>query len=58
LASTSWWQDADGYVALAASRRMWLSPQVQRRIEASRSLLFEDAAPIRALEEFLLARVR
>jgi len=53
-------QDEDGYVALAArlARDAAYRAQVRRRIEANRGLLFEDAAPVRALEEFLLARAR
>jgi len=53
-------RDEDGYVALATrlARDAAYRALVQRRIEASRSVLFEDAAPVRALEEFLLARVR
>jgi len=53
-------QDADGYVALAATlaRDADYRAQVRRRIEANRGLLFEDAAPVRALAQFLLARVR
>ena len=53
-------QDEDGYVALAArlGRDAAYRAHLRRRIEASRGLLFADAAPIRALEELLLARTR
>jgi predicted O-linked N-acetylglucosamine transferase (SPINDLY family) len=52
-------QDEDAYVALAArlGRDAAYRAQVRRRIEARRHVLYEDVAPIRALEEFLARAV-
>jgi predicted O-linked N-acetylglucosamine transferase (SPINDLY family) len=51
-------QDEDQYVALAARlvRDRDYREEMRRRIEANRHLLFEDVAPVRALEDFLAAR--
>lgn len=49
--------DTDAYVALAvrlAQDRAYRA-EISRRIAAGRHVLYEDAAPIRALEDFLLA---
>lgn len=49
--------DEEAYIALAV--RLAQDPEyratIRRRIEAGREVLYEDAAPIRALEDFLLA---
>jgi predicted O-linked N-acetylglucosamine transferase (SPINDLY family) len=49
----------DQYVALAVklARDRAYRADVRRRIEASRQLLYEDVAPIRALEDFLARAV-
>jgi len=53
-------RDEEAYVALAVRlcRDAGYRAQLAQRIADARSVLFDDLAPIRALEEFLLARAR